>query len=206
MRLGYFGGTFDPPHRAHLQLAQLAADTFSLDTVLLAPTGVQPLKQHAPEASFADRLAMTRLLCGEDIRLQATDMDAPHADGSPNFTVDALQSLHRDHPGAELFVLVGADSFSTLPQWKHPEQLLELAQWIVMARPLSSVTNVLPPSLSGAASDRVHLLNSMDDPTSATALRERLHAGVSCGTALPPAVMLYISRMHLYHGRMPKNR
>ena len=108
MRIGYFGGTFDPPHSAHLRLATLAADTFALDLVYLAPTGLQPLKQHPPEASFADRLAMTRLMCGADTRLEATDMDAPREDGSPNYTVDALEAVRQRHPDATLYALAGA--------------------------------------------------------------------------------------------------
>src|SRR3978361_2006331 len=108
MRIGYFGGTFDPPHRAHLRVARAAADAFALDRVLLAPTGVQPLKAEPAKASFEDRLAMTRLLCAEAPRLQASAIDGPLPDGSPNYTVDALSRLREQQPDAELFVLAGA--------------------------------------------------------------------------------------------------
>ncbi len=199
MRLGYFGGTFDPPHRAHLLLAQKAADAFQLDRVLLAPTGIQPLKQSAASASFADRLAMVRLLCGEDARLEASDMDSPLAGGSPNYTVEALEALHAQNPGAELFALAGADSFLTLRQWREPERLLSLAEWIVVSRPGSPLDDLAPLQLSTLEAGRVHVLRGMDEDISATGLRERLRMGVSCGDALTPAVALYIARMHLYH-------
>src|SRR4051812_26551553 len=114
MRIGYFGGTFDPPHSAHLRVAQTAADAFRLDRVLLAPTGMQPLKDDGAHASYDDRLAMTRLLCAEDARLEVSEVDAAHADGSPNYTVDALARLKQDFPEAELFAIVGADSFLSL--------------------------------------------------------------------------------------------
>lgn len=206
MRVGYFGGTFDPPHSAHLHLAQLTADRFALDTVLLAPTGVQPLKLQAPGADYADRLAMVRLLCGGDTRFQASEIDAPYEDGSPNYTVDALRRLQQTMPEAELFALAGADSFLTLRQWHQPDHLLELAQWIVVSRPGFSLDQLSSLALSQAQAARVHILNDMDDPISASALRERLQAGVSCGRALPPPIMLYISRMHLYHrsSRQPR--
>lgn len=201
MRIGFFGGTFDPPHRAHLSLACAAADAFALERVLLAPTGVQPLKRHAPGASFQDRLAMTRLLCADDARLEASDIDAPHADGSPNFTVDALSGLQQKSPEASLFVLTGADSFLTLPHWREPARLLEMAEWIVVSRPGFSLDDLSTLQLTPSQAARVHLLKTLDEDVSASGIRERLRIGVSCGTKLTPTVALYIAKMHLYHAR-----
>ncbi len=201
MRLGYFGGTFDPPHRAHFMLAQTAAETFQLDRVLLAPSGVQPLKSVAPAAGFADRLAMVRLLCAEDPRLEASAMDAPHADGTPNFTVDTLTALQVEFPQATLFALAGADSFLTLRQWREPERLLQAVEWIVVSRPGFSLEDLSRLHLSSEEQGRVHLLDKLAEDVSASGIRERLRIGVSCGTALTPAVALYIARMHLYHAR-----
>ena len=199
MRIGYFGGTFDPPHRAHLRVAQAAADTFGLDRVLLAPTGLQPLKAQAPQVSFEDRLAMTRLLCADDRRLEASAIDGPLDDGSFNYTVDALSRLHAQEPGADLFALAGADSFLTLRQWREPERLLQLAEWIVVSRPDFCLDDVASLNLTAAQRARVHLLPELDEDVSATGIRERLRVGVSCGTMLTPSVALYIARMHLYH-------
>jgi nicotinate-nucleotide adenylyltransferase len=210
MRIGYFGGTFDPPHRAHLLVAQAAANALRLDRVLLAPTGVQPLKEGEAHASYDDRLAMTRLLCADDPRLEVSEIDAPHADGSPNYTVDALARLKADFPGAEIFVIVGADSFLSLPRWREPEKLLAEAEWIVLSRPEFDL-NPIDPDHSGEGvaglhltheqRSRVHLLETLDDDTSSTGVRERLRVGVSCGKMLSPTVGLYIARMHLYHAR-----
>lgn len=201
MRIGYLGGTFDPPHRAHLMLARTAADAFALERVLLAPSGVQPLKKTAPLAGFADRMAMVRLLCADDARLEASGADAPHADGAPNYSVDALAACQRTYPGAELFSLVGADSFLTLRSWHEPQRLLQLAEWIVVSRPEFSMADVQLLALTPEEQTRVHLLDGMDEDISASGIRERLRIGVSCGTALTPAVALYIARMHLYHAR-----
>jgi nicotinate-nucleotide adenylyltransferase len=192
-RIGYFGGTFDPPHRAHLRVAQAAAETFSLDRVLLAPTGIQPLKNAAPQAAYDDRLAMTRLLCADDPRLEASDLDAPHEDGSPNYTIDALDRMRAQFPNAEIFIIVGADSFATLPHWHEYERLLAEAQWIVVSRPDAEV---LP-----APTGNIHLLTTVDEDISATAIRERLRVGVSTDRMVTPTVNLYIARMHLYHAR-----
>ncbi len=196
MRIGYFGGTFDPPHRAHLRVAQAAAEAFALDRVLLAPTGVQPLKSTAPQASYDDRLAMTRLLCADDPKLEASDLDAPHEDGSPNYTIDALDRLRADLPRAEIFVITGADSFATLPNWHAYERLLSEAEWIVVSRPGTSMDDL--PMLQ-AQRRRIHLLTTVDEDISASAIRERLRVGVSCDKVLTATVNLYIARMHLYH-------
>lgn len=217
MRIGYFGGTFDPPHRAHLLVAVAAAREFRLDRVLLAPTGRQPLKAVEPVAAWADRLAMVKLLCaaarGEGVALgdpfvrtapvgdmlEASELDAPHADGSPNYTVDALERLRAEWPGAEVFSIVGADSLLSLRQWKEPERLLELAEWIAVSRPEFDLNDLDVLGLSPEQRARVHVLGDVDDDTSATEVRERLRVGVSPGDRVTPEVMLYISRMRLYH-------
>lgn len=201
MRIGYFGGTFDPPHRAHLHAALKAADAFALDRVLLAPTAVQPLKQNSPGAGFEDRMAMTRLLCAEDPRLEVTDLDAPRADGLPNYTVDALAKLRALYPDASIFVIVGADSFLTLRRWHEPERLLQEAEWIVLSRPGFDLDDLTSLQLSPQQRERVHLLTDLEEETSASAVRERLRLGISCGDMLNTKVALYIARMHLYHAR-----
>ena len=201
MRIGYFGGTCDPPHRAHLHAALHAADAFALDRVLLAPTGIQPLKQGEPHVGFEDRLSMTRLLCAEDPRLEVTDIDAPNADGTPNYTVDALARLRKQYPDATFFMIVGADSFLSLPHWREPETLLAQAEWFVLSRPGFDLDNLTDLHLTPEQRERVHLLTDLDEDTSASAIRERLRLGISCGDMLTNKVALYIARMHLYHAR-----
>lgn len=201
MRIGYFGGTFDPPHRGHLLLARAAAKAFALDRVLFAPTGHQPLKAGAPQAEFVDRVAMVRLLCLNQPHFEVVDLDAPHPDGSANYTVDALEKLRALEPDAELFSLVGADSFLSLPRWRNPERLLELAEWIVVSRPEFPLEDLDGMGLTPEQRKRVHVLSTVDDDTSATEIRTRLRYGVTPADRLTPEVLLYISRMHLYHAR-----
>ena len=130
--------------------------------------------------------------------LEASDLDAPHADGAPNYTVDALSALREEYPGAELFCIVGADSLLSLPQWKEPERLLAMAEWIAVSRPEVEV-DLAALNLTAEQRGRVHLLTDVDDDTSATGIRERLRVGVSVGDRLTREVMLYISRVRLYH-------
>jgi nicotinate-nucleotide adenylyltransferase len=205
MRIALFGGTFDPIHSGHLAIATAAADSFVLDRVLFAPTGHQPLKSGAPIASFADRLEMVALACAQDPRFTASAIETPHPDGTPNFTVDTLTALQRFHPSDTLFSLVGADSFLTLPYWRSPARLLELADWIVVSRPGTSLTPAFldQPELAQLAltpnqQARVHLLTTVHEDVSATELRQRLHGGDPCPNFLPPAVAAYIQSHHLY--------
>jgi len=200
MRLGYFGGSFDPPHLGHLAMAAAAARAFSLDRVLFAPTGRQPLKPVGPSAAFPDRLAMTELLClaqqGADF--EATAMDAPLSSGEPNYTVDALARLHREAPMDDIFVLVGADAFLELRRWREPDHLLELAEWIVVSRPGFALKQIDALDLTAAQRIRVHALEGVAEPANATHIREELRTGNDCTGLLPPAVLSYIRAHHLY--------
>jgi nicotinate-nucleotide adenylyltransferase len=212
MRVAFFGGTFDPIHRGHLGLASAAADAFALDRVLFAPVGQQPLKAAPAIASFADRLAMARLACNPEPpatsnlqpatgnRFAVSTLDAPRADGAPNYTVDSLAALARELPTASLYVLTGADSFLTLRRWRSPGRLLALAEWIVVSRPdfPLSEAQIAPLDLTPAQRARVHLLTTLNEEVSATGLRRRLQAGDPCPGLLPPAVASYILSHHLY--------
>lgn len=199
MRIGYFGGTFDPPHRGHLAVALAAADAFALDRVLLAPTGRQPLKEAALTTDYADRLAMTKLLCAADPRLQLSEVDRPREDESPNYTVDALSRLRELQPEDALFCIVGADSFLSLRHWREPERVLAMAEWIVVSRPEFDLSDLSALQLTPEQAARVHLLTTVNNDTSSTGIRERLRVGVSPGDRLTPEVLLYIARLRLYH-------
>ena len=219
MRIAFFGGTFDPIHRGHLRLACAAADAFALDRVLFAPVGNQPLKPDAASAAYADRIAMARLALeygtqpqpatdnqqsvtgtSPDPRFTVSTLDAPRPDGSPNFSVDTLEALAHELPGATLYVLTGADSFLDLRRWRSPDRLLALAEWIVVSRPEFplSEAQLAPLALTPAQRARVHLLTTVHEEASATELRRRLQAGDLCPGLLHPAVAAYIQTHGLY--------
>ena len=213
MRVALFGGTFDPPHRGHLAIAGAAANAFELDRVWFAPVGRQPLKAKGGASAFADRVAMVELACAADARFAVSLVDAPRADGRPNYTVDSLQALRdgmrgdmrgdmRDGGNGTLFNLVGADSFLHVRQWREPDRLLELAEWIVVSRPGFSLEGLERMKLTAAQRARVHVLAGVDEDVSATGLREelreRLERGACCTDVLPEAVAEYIERRGLY--------
>ena len=202
MRVGYFGGSFDPPHRAHLLAAELARRSFALDVVLLAPTGRQPLKSGGAQAPFPDRLRMVELLCGGHPGLEASAVDGPRLAGEPNYTIDTLRRLRSELGAAasgapELFAIAGADAFLGLRQWREPDELLRLAQWIVISRPgFPLESESLRLTLEQRAA--VHLLPGLDERVSATELRRRLHAGEDCRHLIPEDVLQYLEAQNLY--------
>ena len=189
MRVGWFGGSFDPPHRGHVTVARAAAEAFGLQRVLMAPVGRQPLK--GASTAYEDRLAMVALACAGDERLVASDVDAPRADGRPNYTVETLGRLREAMPGVELYGIVGMDAFRDMGKWREPDRLMELAEWIVVTR----------PGYGGAVravAGRVHLLETVHEDVSATELRERLRRREDCAGLVPEAVLAYIAEHGLY--------
>lgn len=213
MRVGFYGGSFDPPHCGHLAVARAAAKAFALDTVLLAPTARQPLKPQGSEASYEDRLAMVRLLCAGEHGLEASELEAPSAaPGSgavagpnyagPNYTIDTLHRLRAQlNPSDEIFVVVGMDAFLELERWRDPRGLLAAAQWIVVARPEFATAQIDAMQLNAVERARVHVLTELQVPVSATEIRRALEAGEDCSAWLPRRVLEYIRKHRLYTTR-----
>jgi nicotinate-nucleotide adenylyltransferase len=204
MRIGFFGGSFDPPHLGHLAVGRAAAESFSLDCVLFAPTAHQPLKSGGAIASFEDRFAMVSLLTelqptAVTPRFESSRLDAPLPDGSPNYTVNTLSSLRKAiSPFDNIFVIVGADAFLDLRRWHSPETLLDLAEWIVVSRPNFSLRQLDALCLTAVQLQRVHLLEHVHEPASATSIRALLATGSDCIGLLPPSILTYICDHHLY--------
>ncbi|MDR3754823.1 MAG: nicotinate (nicotinamide) nucleotide adenylyltransferase [Terracidiphilus sp.] len=151
MRVAFFGGSFDPPHNGHLAVARAARAAFALDTVLFAPVGMQPLKPEGPAASFADRVAMTRLAIAGEPGFQVSLADAPKpADDrnsapsyTPNYTIDTLARLRTSlTPDGALFCLMGADSIFGLRRWHRAAELPFVAPLIVASRPGQPLQNL----------------------------------------------------------------
>ena len=155
-RIAFFGGSFDPPHRGHLTIARAAQIALSLDTVLFAPVGAQPLKPDGSTASFQDRVAMTRLAIAGEPNFALSLADAPKPANTtkhaPNYTIDTLLALKQEPPNhATLFCLMGADSFLALRRWHRGAEIPFVAPLIVASRPgenLEDLADALPAGLS----------------------------------------------------------
>jgi nicotinate-nucleotide adenylyltransferase len=138
-RVAFFGGSFDPPHLGHLGVARAAQAALGLDLVLFAPVGAQPLKPQGTVASFADRLAMTRLAIASEPVFDLSLADAPKSSGAPNYTLETLQALRTElPPESSVFCLMGADSFAGFSRWHRAAEIPFLAPLIVASRPSES--------------------------------------------------------------------
>jgi nicotinate-nucleotide adenylyltransferase len=151
-RVAFFGGSFDPPHLGHLAVARAARSALSLDSVLFAPVGAQPLKPRGSTASFTDRIAMTELAVAGEPGFTVSLADAPNPSGAPNYTLDTLLKLRAElGPDALLFCLMGADSFRSLKRWHRAAEIPFAAPLIVASRPsqrLNDLKAALPKGLS----------------------------------------------------------
>ena len=133
MRIGVFGGTFDPPHVGHLLLAADAREALQLDRLIFIPAGAQPFKVGMPPvASGQDRLEMVRLAVADDANYAVDDAEINRQGLS--YTVDTLEHLAERFKGAQLFLLMGQDALAGFPQWRNPERIRELATLAAMER------------------------------------------------------------------------
>jgi nicotinate-nucleotide adenylyltransferase len=200
MRLGIYGGSFDPVHYGHLLLAECCREALRLDEVWLIPAAVPPHKQDRQRASGKARLEMLELaLSGhEQLRASALELDR----GGVSYTVDTLETIHQQQPDAALFLLMGADSLNDLPTWRAPSRICELAVPAVVCRGGAPSPDfaVLAPLVSAerleeirAAQVRMPLIE-----LSSTDIRQRAATGRSLRYRMPRAVEKYIETQRLY--------
>jgi nicotinate-nucleotide adenylyltransferase len=186
VRIGIFGGTFDPPHLGHWLAAVDAAEALALDEVVWVPAAQQPLKAGVSSAEAAHRLAMARLAVHGDERFRVDALEIER--GGVSFMVDTLRVYRQRHPDAALFLLLGSDAAATLPKWREPDVIRELAEIVVLARGGDAVA--LPAGMRALPTRRVDL--------SATEVRERVAAGRCIRGFVPEAVAAYIAAHGLY--------
>lgn len=188
VRLAIFGGSFDPPHIGHLLVAQDAYDQLGLDRLIFVPAATQPLKSKGASASAEHRLAMTRLMAGDDRRLDVSPMEIER--GGLSFMVETLAEVARQNPTAERYLLVGADVLGTFGQWREPERILTLARVVVLQRGDDANPRT--------TSDRMSTLPTRRVDVSSTEVRERVRQGKSIRGFVTDAVAAYIARTGLY--------
>lgn len=189
MRLGLFGGTFDPIHNAHLAVAREAADHFALDRVLLIPNAIPPHKQRHALADFRHRLAMVQCAAAVDSRFEASRLEESN---EKSYSILTIERVRREvDENTRLFFLIGADAFGDIGTWYRVADVLRQVEFIVLSRP-GFVYDV-------PLGARAHRLETLHMDVSSTDIRRRLAKGES-PDELPPAVLAYIRENGLYHG------
>ena len=206
MRLGIFGGSFDPVHFGHLLLAETCREQAKLDEIQFVPTAVSPHKVVGEsgsanwKATAAQRTEMLRLAIGGHASFSVSDLEVER--GGISYTVDTLAAVAEGHPSASLFLLMGADSLKDLPTWRNPSQICELATPLVVRRHGAPDPNfqVLKPyaSKERIAQIQDHAVDSRILELSSTEIRERVGANRSIRFQTPRAVEQYILAERLY--------
>jgi len=209
-RLGVLGGTFDPIHNGHLDLAAAAREALSLDQVVLLPSHVPPHRD-TPGASAAHRFAMTALAVADHPELVASDFElAAPGPSYTSMTLDRLEATGIDT--TSLFFVLGADAFADIASWKDYPVILDRCHLVVVSRPGTPAADLrrLLPDLESRmvdgsgetnAGSRVFLVEATTSPVSSTDVRQRLADGRSVAGLVPDAVAAYIRRHELYSVR-----
>jgi len=191
-RIALFGGSFNPPHVAHLAVAEAAAEDAGLGQVLWMPAATSPFKRGDPAVVPAEhRLAMTRLAVEGNPRFGVYDAEVSR--GGVSYTVDTLRALRAEHPAAELVLLLGGDSLAGFPGWREPEAVLEMARLVVYRRPGFTEAGVPAEVLA-----RTRFVDAVPLELSGTAIRARLAAGRTVRYLVPDAVVAYAEAHGLY--------
>jgi nicotinate-nucleotide adenylyltransferase len=194
VRKGILGGTFNPPHIAHLIVAQEVREAMDLDEVVLVPTSVHAFKGPA-SADPRHRAAMTELAVAGDPRLAVDRIEIQR--GGVSYTVDTLRALRQRERGTDWTLILGRDNLEELSQWREVQALPDLAGVVVTTRAGLSMPERLP------FGGRCTLVDVPSLEVSSTAIRERIARGRSIRYWVPPAVEAYIREHDLYREAVP---
>jgi nicotinate-nucleotide adenylyltransferase len=194
--IGILGGTFNPPHMGHLVMAQEALDQLDLDRVVLMPVAVPPHKEAREDPGADARVDLCRLAVGDDDRLEVSTLEVDR--GGASYTVDTLRTFHDLEPEHDLIFIVGGDMAQSLPAWREPEAILQLARLAVAEREgvrREDIARRLEPLHAG---DRVLFFDMPRIDVSSSAIRRRVAEGRPIRYLVPDAVAEAIADRGLY--------
>ena len=199
-KIGILGGTFDPIHVGHLIVAQITREIFELDSVMFVPCAIPPHKRVDELCTANHRLAMTQLATEWNTAFEVSDIEIQRSGKS--YAIDTVQILNIDHPGAEIFFIIGSDTLKQLHTWRNIYALLPLCRFITFSRP--GHDDMSPESLNLDEPWPRRLLGDvivgqhMD--ISSAGIRYRIDEGLSIKYLVPPEVERYIAEHNLYEG------
>ncbi len=219
MKIGLFGGAFNPPHRCHLAIAAQTRDRLHLDRVVFIPSGDPPHKGPESLAPATHRLEMVRRAIAGEPSFTLSEVETRRATRS--YTIETVGWFRREHgPEADLFFIIGLDAFLDFPNWRQPSELLRACHFVVVPRPgnlfatlvdLSLLPRIAPAALAALDAGRqdrldvpipggtgLTLLGLPPCDASASDIRARLRKRLSVAGLLPAPVESYILQLNLY--------
>jgi len=200
MRLGLFGGSFDPIHFGHLILAEYCRQQCRLDQVVFLPAGVPPHKQDRQLTSAENRIEMLQLAIAGNQHFSVSRYEVER--GGVSYTVETLRHFREANPEGDLFLLVGADMLHDLPRWREAAAVCELAVPVAVGRPgvprpdYALFSDLVSPERLDLF--RQHWVEMPEVGLSSTEIRRRVGAGLSIRYQTPRAVEMYIETHGLY--------
>ena len=189
MKLGIYGGSFDPVHLGHLLVAQAAVEELGLDRLFFIPAAQSPFKPDSKPAPASARLQLLRLALAGGTNCEIDEQEIRR--GGVSYTIDTLRDYRQRFPRAELFYLIGTDHVARLNDWREPAELAKLAEFVVIPRPGGKPAD-FPPPFRGRA------LKGFPLAVSSLEIRARLKAGLAIEPLVPPAVAEAIHAAKFY--------
>lgn len=194
MRTGIMGGTFNPPHNAHLLIAELAKEQYGLDRIIFITSGNPPHKSDFADAEH--RFNMTRLAIAGNGAFLDDSFEIDRKEKS--YTVHTLEYLKEKYPSDELFFIIGEDSLKDLPKWYMPDEILKLANLLVFARTSNEGLQRTIETMREKYSENIFPIASPIIEISSTDIRQRIKNGKTVRYMVPDAVLEYIKENGLY--------
>ena len=189
MKLGIFGGSFDPVHLGHLLVARAAVEELGLDRLFFIPAAQSPFKPENRPAPAAVRLQLLRLALEGKKDCEIDEQEIRR--GGISYAVETVRDYAKRFPGAELFYLIGADNIPKLNEWREADQLAKFAEFVAIPRPNKSVAEFPKPF-------RGRILKGFPIEISSSQIRARVKAGLPVEPLVPPAVAEAIRNNQLY--------
>ena len=195
-RIGLFGGTFDPPHAGHIELAKKVLSDFDMDKIIFIPAGNPPHKQQQKKTDKLHRYRMVQIATHGYDKFFVSDFDIKNE--KPNYSYITIEHFKCKYPDSEIFFIIGADSLRDLPLWKNYRELLTMCHFIVVARPGIEKEDYYKKFSGDEPEPSVFFIEDFSYDLSSTQLREQIPQGTFCEKDLPDGVLEYIAKNNLY--------
>lgn len=191
MNIGIFGGTFDPPHIGHLLVASHVREALGLERMIFVPSSISPHKRGGAHTEPEHRLAMTRLAVAGAPHMEVSDVEIRR--GGISYTIDTLRLLQGEHPGDELYLIIGMDNVADFGSWRDPEGILDVSRVVVMTRPGYKV-----PKREDRFVRRMEMCDVPEIEIASREIRRRVREGRSVRWMVTPEVEHFINQHGFY--------